>query len=103
MGAVGGRNLSNRGTPPGVVQPGWSGGPTPYLPTRAWDGRLVAGAALVFTGFLLQGIGWLLSSLSPFGGFFLTFSLVAVGNIVAAVGFLLAFLGLARPRNRGGP
>ena len=96
MGAVGGRNLCNRGTPPGVVHPGWSGGPSPY-PTRAWDGRLVAGAALVFTGFLLQGIGWFLSAPSPFGGFFLTFALLAVGNIVAAVGFPLAFLGLARP------
>jgi len=72
-----------------------------YLPSRPPDSRIVAGAALAFTGFLLQGLGWLLRFFMPFDGGFLFSGLLGIGSILAAVGFLLAFLGLARPRALG--
>ena len=47
-----------------------------------------------FVGFLLQGIGWLVFAFSPFGSP-LMFLLMGIGGILAAVGFLVALLGLA--------
>jgi uncharacterized membrane protein len=70
-----------------------------YAPPQPWDRRLVAGAALAFTGFLLQGLGWLSYLLTWNWGLNLfVFILLGVGSILAGVGFLLAFLGLARSR-----
>jgi uncharacterized membrane protein len=63
------------------------------------DGRIVAGAALTFTGFLLQGLGWFMwVFIGPWGPSALAFLFLGVGAILTAVGFLVAFLGLARPR-----
>jgi len=80
------------------MQPGWGPAATPYLPSRPADGRIVAGAALAFTGFLIQGLGWFAWLLTPFSLNPLVFALLGTGSILAAVGFLVAFLGLARPR-----
>lgn len=60
----------------------------------------MAGAALAFSGFLIQGFGWM-ALLWSFGLTSIAAILLAVGNILAAVGFFLAFLGLAR--HRAGP
>jgi len=68
------------------------------MPLRPPDVRVVAGAALAFTGFLIQGLAWFELFLNPFGGSFLGAALMGTGSILAAVGFLLAFLGLARTR-----
>ena len=92
--------VSSGGTflsPPDVrraVQP-WQPPMPAYAPPSRLDGRIVAGAVLVFVGFLLQGLGWILLTFSFGFGSPIAFLLVGIGGILAAVGFLVALLALA--------
>lgn len=81
------------------VPPGWTS--AVGAPHSRTDRRIVAGAALTFVGFLIQGIVGIVSFLffNPFGsgfGLFIVFNIVnGIGSILIAVGLLIAFLGIA--------
>lgn len=80
------------------VDPGWT--PAIGVPAARPDRRIVAGAVLTFVGFLLRGItGVTFFLFNPFGsgfGIFILFNIVdGIGNILIAVGLLLALLGIA--------